>query len=514
MAERGLTDRLKNSLYSVVLAGSLALGSIGCGDSLAPTPQPPKPQPSLSQTVSLSNFVDINYGATLTNVASATRKTLRDGNSFGNPTTISIPQYNETFNGMQKGNYSFLLEAPNVNSHTATIDVPNYDPTADQSLDSMDFTLDERYEGSQKTFDLKGVFTDKNPEDNSDLDNDGIVDGVRITNATSLDGKTQVSTNGYELTIKAIGVLGLYEVKLDFGSQEGGLENTVLTGEILAIPEQIAFWSRRDDNGGFCDEGDSCNEDIYLINEDRTGEVRLTTHPGQDLEPAWSPDGKEILFTSHRTGGTAVWRMNADGINQRDITSNIVERARQADWCSNGLIVVAYRDKGDSEAGIGIIDLNANSFTPIYSQPNMGGIPEWPSCSPDASEIAFTRHVGNWEVYKMNADGSDLTNITNNPAIDGIPDWSPDGKEIVFRSYRSGTADIYRMNSDGSDVIPLTSALGIETEPKYSADGIKIIFTHDIDLSNPQIYIMNSDGTGGWALLTTQGQNAYPAWRT
>src|SRR3989344_8158091 len=177
---------------------------------------------------------------------------------------------------------------------------------------------------------------------------------------------------------------------------------------------KIAFWRVFEDY-----------DDIALINEDGTGLQRLTTNPGQDLEPTWSPDGKELLFTSHRTGGTAVWRMDSDGSNQRDITSNIVERARQADWCSNGKIVVAYRNKGDSEAGIGIINPDANTFTPIYSQSNIGGIPEWPSCSPDAGEIAFARYVGNWDVWKMNADRSGLVNLTNNPAIEGSPDWSP-----------------------------------------------------------------------------------------
>lgn len=489
MAGKSLTEKLRNG----ILVSTLSLGMLaGCGS-------PPKTvsQTLISEIDPQTGYVGIEYEATSNDLPLERRMTY-NGNLFGtNPTAISNSPFHQTFSKVLMGNYSSTVTSSSGKTDTKNLTIQNLPPEAKTS--SLG-DINDKYE--EKRIDLG--LTDPNFEHNP----------VNITNATSLDGKLRASFEGSELIVRGVpGSSGAYQIEVKFENNVGESVTKVYSGNVTEVSWQVAFWSRRDDNGGFCDEGDSCNEDIYLINEDRTGEVRLTTHPGQDLEPAFSPDGKEILFTSHRTGGTAVWRMNADGINQRDITSNIVERARQADWCSNGLIVVAYRDKGDSEAGIGIIDLNANSFTSIYSQPNRGGIPEWPSCSPDASEIAFTRHVGNWEVYKMNANGSDLTNITNNPAIDGIPDWSPDGNEMVFRSYRSGTADIYRMNSNGSNVIPLTSALGIETEPKYSADGTKIIFTHDIDLSNPQIYIMNSDGTGGWALLTTIGQNSYPAWR-
>jgi TolB protein len=210
--------------------------------------------------------------------------------------------------------------------------------------------------------------------------------------------------------------------------------------------------------------------------------------------------------------------MSADGSNQRDISSHLVERARQAHWGSNGLIVVAYRDNNDTEAGIGIIDPDEDSFTPLYWQPNIGGRPEWPKWSPDCSEIAFAREVDkNWEVYKMNIDEGSLTNLTNDPSIDGSPDWSPDGNYLLFKSYRSGSCDLHLMDKDGAYIGILTDDSGRETDPSFSPNGEYIIFTRFRFLYDPsQIYLtelMNAGDVNKWIQLTTKGASCYPAWK-
>lgn len=64
---------------------------------------------------------------------------------------------------------------------------------------------------------------------------------------------------------------------------------------------------------------------------------------------------------------------------------------------------------------------------------------------------------GNFEIYTMNSDGTDLTRLTFNPAIDSYPAWSPGGRKIAFASYRDGNYEIYVMNSNGTDVVRLTN---------------------------------------------------------
>ena len=84
------------------------------------------------------------------------------------------------------------------------------------------------------------------------------------------------------------------------------------------------------------------------------------------------------------------------------------------------------------------------------------------------SKIAFVSiRDGNDEIYVMNANGSDVTRLTNDPASDGGPAWSPDGLKIAFSSNRDGSYEIYIMNTDGSNVTRLTNYPESDTMPAW-----------------------------------------------
>ena len=73
-----------------------------------------------------------------------------------------------------------------------------------------------------------------------------------------------------------------------------------------------------------------------------------------------------------------------------------------------------------------------------------------PSWSPDGRRIAFQSDVDeDWEIFVMNADGSGVTQLTDNEAWNLTPSWSPDGRRIAFQSLRDGDREIYVMNADG-----------------------------------------------------------------
>ena len=83
-------------------------------------------------------------------------------------------------------------------------------------------------------------------------------------------------------------------------------------------------------------------------------------------------------------------------------------------------------------------------------------------------KIAFvSTRDGNEEIYVMNADGSNQTNITNNPATDYDPCFSPDGTKIAFESYRDGDSEIYVMNADGSNQANITNNPGGDYSPSW-----------------------------------------------
>jgi len=240
------------------------------------------------------------------------------------------------------------------------------------------------------------------------------------------------------------------------------------------------------------------------MNADGTGVVRLTNNAAADTDvnPSWSPDGTQIVFTSTRDGGLrAIYVMNADGTGQINVTDNIV-------------------------------------------------FDNWPKWSPDGQKITFmSTRDGNQEIYIMNADGSGQTNISNNAGTDTRPDWgnapdtpntAPVANDDVFTTQfetainnlnvlandtdaefhpltitavttpiNSGIATINATNT-GIDFTPANEFRGVDRFNYTASDGNggfddatvdvvildsngKISFTSLRD-GNPEIYVMNTDG--------------------
>jgi Tol biopolymer transport system component len=127
-----------------------------------------------------------------------------------------------------------------------------------------------------------------------------------------------------------------------------------------------------------------------------------------------------------------------------------------------------------------------------------------------AARIAFTSdRDGNGEIYAMNADGSGLTRLTNSPAFDSSPTWSPDGSRIAFGS----GFEIYVMNADGSGLANLTNDPAEEGHLGFawSPDGSRIVFSSNRD-GVVDVYVMNADGSGLTRLTDEPADDGPPAW--
>jgi len=217
------------------------------------------------------------------------------------------------------------------------------------------------------------------------------------------------------------------------------------------------------------------NVDIYTMDADGSNIKRLTTDPAEDSRPSWSPDGSMIAFNSERSGSDQIWRTNVEkgtwGYNLTQLTKDTPHKRVNnfLSWSPNGIWIVfeADRDRDDPE------------------------------------------------IYLANAvDGTNQQRLTFTRALDEVPSWFPDSKQIVFSSDmhgkpQSGNYDIYIINIDGSDVRRITTTDGAASNPCISPDGSKIVYDyHSVDHRKSEIYIMNADGSNPVYL----GKGSNPAW--
>jgi len=197
----------------------------------------------------------------------------------------------------------------------------------------------------------------------------------------------------------------------------------------------------------------SGNFDIWVMNADGTDMRQLTTAPGRDIEPAWSPDGSRIVFASDRDDpdNLQLYIMDANGSNQRRL------------------------------------------FQEVFAWDNWG--PAW---SPDGTRVAFQTNrnlqATRFDIYVANADGSDERPLVQGPANEFHPFWSPDGKKLAYVSDAADSRDIWVVNADGSNPVQLTSGYADETYPRWSPDGQWILFQSNRE-GYWRLFAMRPDGS-------------------
>jgi Tol biopolymer transport system component len=178
--------------------------------------------------------------------------------------------------------------------------------------------------------------------------------------------------------------------------------------------------------------------DVFVAGPDGQP-TNLTNTPTDDIQPAWSPDGGQVAFSSGRTGSFKIFAMGADGSAPTQLTDG-------------------------------------------------RGFDEWPAWSPDGQQVAFVSdRDGNAEIYLMAADGSNLRRLTNNPAQDWPVSWSPEGRWLVFGSNRDGNWNLYLVPAAGGAPVQLTSHPADERDPVWLSNG-DIAFAHN--------------GPGNWDIFT------------
>lgn len=267
----------------------------------------------------------------------------------------------------------------------------------------------------------------------------------------------------------------------------------------------IVFVNWRDGNG-----------EVYAMDANGSEPRNLTQNPAKDVRPAWSPDGRRIAFVSRRDGNSEVYVMKADGSGKRNLTR---DRANDdyPTWSHDGRKIAFMRGQlynntlyvvNADGSGLRRLTLRVPEGTPQSTGRPRGGRLVW---SPDGRTIYFGR-------YLVRTDGSGARRL---PYIPLTAVWSPDGRRIAFTRERGRTgpgpccyhapADIYVMNADGSGTRKLTHNARNNAEPAWSPDGRKIAFRSTRN-GNRDIYVMNADGSGKRDLTRHPAQDGSPSW--
>ena len=280
---------------------------------------------------------------------------------------------------------------------------------------------------------------------------------------------------------------------------------------------QIAFQSDRDRN-----------DEIYVMDADGGNQQNLTNHPDRDLAPAWSPDGTRIAFMSNRDGHIRkggvlltfeIYVMDADGGNPQNLTNDPNSDLSPA-WSPDGKRIV-FSSNREVNFEIYVMDADGGNPQKLTNNPGTDHHPSW---SPDGKRIAFSSYRGGHfiadseltsEIYVMDADGANPHRLTENRKNDDSPAWSPDGTRIVFSSDRKGdftNYQIYVMDADGGNLQRLTENRDNDGVPSWSPDGNRIAFSSYGDNNEGDIYVMDADGGNPQKLTNHPRSDGNPAW--
>jgi TolB protein len=242
----------------------------------------------------------------------------------------------------------------------------------------------------------------------------------------------------------------------------------------------------------------------------------------------WSPDAKSVIFMADLGDGQAIWQVNRDGTGMHKVFTPPLDKnpAPPFSGRGNGLddgpaftpdgsrIVFTRCCPVNSGYGLWSIKSDGTGLRLVTTEtvgPAVDGPSDnLPQVSPDGRTIAFHLNDNGNRIVTVNIAGGHLRQLTD-PAMDAqIPNWSPDGRRIVFQAL----GNIWAVESDGSDLTQLTFEPDSTPDfaPSYSPDGTKIIFHHASADGQRDLYTMNADGTGIKQFTHTDASERWPQW--
>jgi Tol biopolymer transport system component len=253
--------------------------------------------------------------------------------------------------------------------------------------------------------------------------------------------------------------------------------------------------------------------DLFSMNPDGSGVTNLTRTPTvNEIDISPSADGTRIVFTSFVGISTELFVANADGSAPQQLTNDAANEFAPR-FSPDGSKIIFTSANGQSDVFV----MNADGTNPVNLTNSPAADDEDGAFSPDGSKIIFQSDrddgAGKDDVFTMNADGSNPVNLTGPSGFfDGDGDFSPDGQKIAFRSRRNGSNQIFLMDANGNNETQLTQGALNDSSPTFAPDGTKIAFDRG-NSGDEQTTLMNPDGSGQQQIaVLIPSTNELPQW--
>ncbi|HEX5473454.1 MAG TPA: protein kinase [Vicinamibacterales bacterium] len=272
------------------------------------------------------------------------------------------------------------------------------------------------------------------------------------------------------------GIDGGKLVVLDIGSGRRRTIDAVDAHQPAWSPsgKRIAFWGEDDPSG---------NREIWTVGVDGGRPVRIAASPAVDWNPVWSDDGRDLYFLSDRGGSMNLWRVGIDEATgrQRDEPENVPLPADEVMYAARSgrrWVFAAY----SARTRIDRVDFDPARAALIGAPRTILSASERVlslAVSPDGSRVAYASLRPQQDIYVVPVDGGAATQLTDDPAFDRWPSWSPDGQRLYFESDRGGRFEIWTIRADGSGLEPATrtAEADIGWSPLLSPDAKRLVTT-------------------------------------
>jgi len=213
------------------------------------------------------------------------------------------------------------------------------------------------------------------------------------------------------------------------------------------------------------------NLEIFVTGSSGGTPQNLTQHPAQDQSPAWFPDGSAILFASDRNGETGIWKMSQLGKDAMLLIPDADQPAVSPDGRQVAFTVAGRQ----GYSRIGVASLENPGKPRILTDDDDGPFghsdPVW---SPDGKSICYSTWHNLWSIPVA---GGAARPLTGDGEYDADPYWSFSGRFIYFTSYRGGTTALWRQSVTRGAAQRLTLGTGTECHPSLSRDGVRLAYS-------------------------------------